>query len=119
MTERRTPYQTRQSRPDYSGIVRALCMAHDIPAPTPEYHFAAKLGRKWAFDFAYPDARLAIEVDGGVWTGGRHTRGAGWLRDQEKLNTAAAMDWRVMHFTPEQIRDGEWIQYVLKYFMLA
>lgn len=60
--------------------------------------------RKWRFDYAIPSAKLAIEVDGGVWMdgGGRHTRGSGWTKDQQKLNEAAAQGWRVLHVTPQQ-----------------
>ena len=38
---------------------------------------------------------IAVEIEGGVWIGGRHTRGKGFLRDIEKYNEAAAMGWRV------------------------
>lgn len=58
--------------------------------------------RKWRFDYCLPEHKIAVEIDGGVWTGGRHTIGMGWIKDQEKLNTAAAMGWSVFHFTPEQ-----------------
>jgi hypothetical protein len=51
--------------------------------------------RKWRFDFAIPVIRFAIELEGGAWTEGRHTRGIGFLSDCEKYNAAAALDWRV------------------------
>lgn len=38
--------------------------------------------RRWRFDFAHEGARVAIEINGGVWSGGRHVRGAGYLRDR-------------------------------------
>lgn len=55
-------------------------------------------GDKRPFDFAWPDKRLALEVDGGIWTNGAHTRGKGKLRDDDKTNYAAACGWRVMRF---------------------
>jgi very-short-patch-repair endonuclease len=76
-----------------------------------EYVFAPP--RKWRFDFAWPASRIALEVDGGVWVSGRHTRGAGWLKDAEKMNEAAAMGWRVLHITPQQMTEArtfQWIQ---------
>ncbi len=56
--------------------------------------------RKWRADFAIPGAKILIEVDGGVFSGGRHTRGAGFIKDQEKLNAAACLGYRVLRFTP-------------------
>lgn len=58
--------------------------------------------RKWRFDYAFPDVKVAIEVDGAVWTQGRHTRGAGYLGDMEKLNTAVSMGWLVLRITPDE-----------------
>jgi very-short-patch-repair endonuclease len=57
-----------------------------LPEPVREHRFHAV--RRWRFDFAYPDQKLAIEVEGGVWSVGRHTRGAGFTKDCEKYNTA-------------------------------
>ena len=68
--------------------------------------------RKWRFDFAWPADQLALEVEGGIWTGGRHTRGAGFLRDCEKYNTAAVMGWSVLRVTPEQVSSGAALKWV-------
>lgn len=59
--------------------------------------------RKWRFDYAIPQYRIAIEVEGGVWTGGRHTRPAGFLNDMQKYNTAALLGWRVFRCTPDKL----------------
>ena len=66
--------------------------------------------RRWRFDAAFPGRKIAIEVDGGVWTGGRHTRGTGFIRDQEKTNEAALLGWRVFRFVPSQLTSGEVMQ---------
>ena len=59
--------------------------------------------RRWRFDYAHRDLMIAIEIDGGAWSRGRHTRGAGFVKDMEKRNTAQILGWRVFHFTPDQI----------------
>lgn len=56
--------------------------------------------RKWRADFSLPGAMILIEIDGGVFSGGRHTRGAGFIKDQEKLNAAARLGYRVLRYTP-------------------
>ena len=61
--------------------------------------------RKWRFDRAWPAERVAVELDGGTWSGGRHTRGTGYAKDCEKLNTATAMGWAVFRFTGDMLRD--------------
>jgi very-short-patch-repair endonuclease len=75
-----------------------------LPAPESEYRFHPS--RRWRFDYAVPDKSVAIEVEGGAWISGRHTRGAGYVADLEKYNTATVMGWRVLRFTPQQISDG-------------
>ena len=65
--------------------------------------------RRWRFDFVVPTANgpgLAIEVEGGTWQAGRHTRGAGFEKDCEKYNRATLLGWRVLRFTPAMIDDG-------------
>lgn len=62
-----------------------------------EFRFHHK--RRWRFDFFISDHNLAIEIEGGVWTGGRHTRGKGYISDCDKYNTATLMGYRVLRFT--------------------
>jgi hypothetical protein len=59
--------------------------------------------RKWRFDYAIPAAQVAIEVEGGAYTQGRHTRGRGFEADMEKYNTAEAMGWHVLRVTPDRL----------------
>jgi len=68
--------------------------------------------RKWRFDFALPESRIAVEVEGGVWSKGRHTRGSGFMADCDKYNTAAAMGWYVFRFPTEQVKSGTAIQVI-------
>jgi len=59
--------------------------------------------RKWRFDYAIPSLKIAIEVEGGAFTGGRHTRGKGFIADMEKYNTATSMGWRLIRCTPSKM----------------
>ena len=65
-----------------------------------EYKFHPE--RRWRFDFAIPKYKIAIEIDGGIWTYGRHNRSQGYIADMEKLNEAAALGWVVLKFTPQE-----------------
>jgi very-short-patch-repair endonuclease len=80
--------------------------------PSPVREFAFYPGRRWRFDFAWPERLLAVEVEGGSWIAGRHTRGAGFEKDLEKYNAASLIGWRVLRVTPEMIDDGRAIEYV-------
>jgi very-short-patch-repair endonuclease len=79
-----------------------------LPDPEREYRFHDK--RRWRFDFAYPDDKIAIEVEGGVWSRGRHTRGSGFIADCEKYNAAAELEWCVLRFPGDMINSGEAIK---------
>ena len=62
--------------------------------------------RKWRFDWANPQSKIAIEINGGVWTGGRHTSGSGFIKDMEKINASQVLGWKVLQYTPSQFKDG-------------
>ena len=81
-----------------------------LPSPERELQFAKP--RRWRFDFAWPQYMLALEVEGGTWTGGRHTRGKGFEADLEKYNTATLMGWRVVRVTSAMARDGRALRLV-------
>lgn len=58
--------------------------------------------RKWKFDWANPENKIAMEQEGGIWIYGRHNRPSSMLKDMEKYNNAAALGWRVLKFTPQE-----------------
>lgn len=55
---------------------------------------------------AWPEKKVAAEIDGGYWTRGRHSRALGQIKDNEKINVAQGMGWRVFRFTPDDIGTG-------------
>lgn len=91
-----------------SSLERELAFqmrAEGLPTPECEYRFHPF--RKWRFDFWFPIGNIAVEVEGGTWSGGRHTRGSGFEKDAEKYNAAAEMGIRVFRYTRGMIESGE------------
>jgi very-short-patch-repair endonuclease len=72
-----------------------------LPLPEREAKFHPK--RRWRLDAAYRLLGLAIEIEGGVWINGRHTRTSGYLGDIEKYNALAELGWRLLRFTPQMV----------------
>ena len=70
--------------------------------------------RKWRADFLITGTKILVEVEGGIWSGGRHTRGKGYLGDMEKYNEAAAMGYTVLRFSTEQVKSGLAVQQIEK-----
>ena len=73
------------------------------PGVVPEYRFCE---RRWRFDFAWPDKKVALEIEGATWVGGRHTRGQGYRNDCEKYNRATVLGWKVIRATTDMAKDG-------------
>ena len=84
-----------------SPLFTALLQAQNITPPIAEYRFNPE--RLWRIDYAWPTQLIALEVEGGAFTGGRHTRGAGFIADMEKYNALAAAGWRLFRVTPAQL----------------
>lgn len=80
--------------------------------PRPEVQFRFCPTRKWRADFAYPQAMLLIEAQGGIWSGGRHARGSGVAAEAEKFSTAAALGYRVLPLTREMIESGQAVELI-------
>lgn len=98
--QRESSTSSRVKAPNEDMFTR-LCKAEFRADCVKEYRFHAT--RQWRFDYALPTYRIALEVEGGVWTGGRHTLPVGFLRDMEKYNTATLMGWRVFRCTPKEL----------------
>ena len=77
----------------------------------PEYRFNDV--RRWRLDYLLTSwkhkssLRIGIEIDGGVYSGGRHVRGAGFENDMRKLNTAEMQGIRVLRFSTNMVLRGE------------
>ena len=76
--------------------------------PTAEHVFHPT--RKWRFDYAFVAEKLAIEIEGGIYSGGRHTRGSGFEKDCEKYNEAVLLGWKILRFSTQSVKSGCAIQ---------
>lgn len=71
----------------------------------PAYHHLVRIGPDvFELDFAYPEAKLAIEVDGY----GPHSTPEAFEEDRRRRNLLEGEDWRVLAYTPNRIRSRPW-----------
>lgn len=103
-------------------LYRQLWIA-GLPTPHREYRFGAEAAggpgkglrkrlaeaglKDWRFDMAWPNLMLAVEIEGGAWVGGRHTRGKGFLEDLRKYDAAQRLNWTIYRTAGELIKSGE------------
>lgn len=73
-----------------------------------EYQFNEN--RKWRADFHITGTKFLIEVEGGIWSNGRHTRGKGYIADMEKYNLATELGYSVFRYSTEQVKSGKAIE---------
>lgn len=82
-----------------------LATLHGLPGGVAEHRFAPP--RRWRFDLCWPSAMLALEVNGGLWVRGRHSRAKGQESDYEKHAHATLLGWRVIWASTRQVESGE------------
>jgi very-short-patch-repair endonuclease len=70
--------------------------------PVREFRFCE---RRWRFDFAWPPHLVAVEIDGGIFVGGRHVDPMGGHNDRTKYNAAVALGWKVLRYDARHLRD--------------
>ena len=81
-----------------------------LPEPEEEYRFSSD--RRYRFDFAWPHIAMAVEVEGGIWTNGRHTRGTGYKDDCKKYNYAQSRGWMVLRYPGDMVTSGEALEQI-------
>jgi very-short-patch-repair endonuclease len=90
-----------------------------------EYRFAPP--RRWRADFLVlavapldphrivdwaKNPVILVEIDGGAFIAGRHSRGTGVEADCEKQSAAAILGYRVIRLTPKQVEDGRGLSWI-------
>ena len=92
------------SSTELEDLLRFQIRLFKLPKGNEEYLFHPS--RKWRFDFAWPELMIAAECEGGIWSGGAHTRGAHFISDATKYNEATILGWRVLRFAVNMLNDG-------------
>jgi hypothetical protein len=96
----------------------ALLEAAGLPGGEPEFRFHPT--RRWRWDWAWAQSRppLALEIDGGLFIRGRHSRGAGQEADMEKRAAGLLLGWRILIVSPRMLQDGRalaWLEQLLNH----
>lgn len=81
-------------------MIEKIFESFGLPKPVLEYRFHPK--RRWRIDICYPDLKLAIEQEGGVFSFGRHTRPIGFAKDMEKYNALTELGWHLLRYQPNK-----------------
>jgi hypothetical protein len=70
-----------------------LWRASNGPKLEREYHFCPM--RKWRTDYFHRESGTLIEIEGGMWMGGRHQKGHGFSADAIKYNVATFLKYKL------------------------
>ena len=98
---KRRPQKSEWEEKFWAQIVEA-----GIPRPIRQFEFAKCIGRKYRSDYGWVDEKLLVELDGGLYIGGRHSTGIGRENDMERDAISCALGWKLMRFSPRHVRSG-------------
>lgn len=86
-----------------ASALRAI--APDLPEFETERVFALKtFGREWRFDIAFPEYRVAVEVDGGRFVKGRHNDPVKFADESAKRTAAGMLHWKVLQIPGDKVK---------------
>jgi len=117
MTVAKSRVQTFSKAALLVATLSGYCRQKGYPDPIAEYEFHPT--RQWRFDVAFPEAKVAIELEGGVWSSGRHVRGNGYESDCQKYTEAAILGWKLIRLTWSQVDRGDLWGYLDRVFGVA
>lgn len=88
---------------EHSFLTHWTLLFPTLPKPTLQLHFHPS--RKWRFDFSWEPEKIAVEIQGGSFTGGGHNRPLQQAKDYEKQREAVRLGWRVLPFNTLDLKD--------------
>lgn len=80
-----------------------------------ERHLKSKRSKRYRLDFAHPQSRTGIEIQGGVYNRGRHVTGSGYERDCKKYNLAYTSGWTIFLLTATMAKDATWLEMIAQH----
>ena len=104
---------------EFLALFHSMQRIHQIRLPEPEREYIFARPRKWRFDFAWPDLDVAVEIDGGIWSGGRHASPQGLIAQYDKQNAATIRGWKVLRLSSNHLKDAHGTFDLLLYAMGA
>ena len=110
-----TTVSIKKPKIDYPKYL-ALQLQEYLHIPIPVFEHTFHPTRKWRFDLAFMEHKLAVEVEGGIWNYGRHNRAASFIKDMEKYNNACLLGWSLLRLSTDMVKNGEGVIYILKFF---
>jgi very-short-patch-repair endonuclease len=84
--------------------------------PQPKREVQLIPGRLWRCDFYWNVYDVVVEVEGGVWKGGKHTSARGFEEDCRKYNAITAKGFKLFRFSTEMVTNGEAVRFLEKLF---
>lgn len=116
---REVPGVARRKHPKLEQFDRNLefermLRAHGIGGWVREHRFRLP-DRQSRFDFAWIPQKFAVEIDGAIFTGGRHVHPTGLRSDYEKMQAALDLGWVVFRIYPDLIQRESTIATVRRY----
>lgn len=109
-----TTIRIKKPKIDYPKLLVDQILSTDLPVPIREHKFHPT--RKWRFDLAFMEHKLAVEVEGGIWIYGRHNRASSYFKDMEKYNNACLLGWYVIKLSTDMVKSGEGLDIITEFF---
>lgn len=101
---------------DYKAFFLQQLKLRGFPIPEAEVMFAKP--RRWRWDFAYTDRKIAIEYQGGIFYSKQgHNSIKGLRRDYEKFTEGSLRGWVIILIDAETVRSGQavlWVERALR-----
>lgn len=101
----KTKSKLKLEQPDYVGMISG---ALDILGVDHVREYKFLEDRRFKFDLAIPEKKIAIEFEGGIFSGGRHTRWKGYANDAKKYNLATMHGWKLLRYTSADVNQLNW-----------